>query len=607
MPTKQTKSQKQATNKAAESKQAKALKTGWEELSDRFNQITTTYANIPYDVMARAFTNANMQMANEPHIQNSRVKAISSLPADYTKEEIGEFLRRVYESEVPLRQTAETLAWTAYPFFKIIKTYADIPTYHHYVKPLYLDNETAKTEEFKREATLLDKFNRELMPEKICHTIVGKAMKQGKVFYAPRYEVDKAHNTVNHAFLQQLPEDWCMIIGENNISRWTISFNLMYFLNPGTSTAAYGDLFKPFLDDFNEMFIEKKTVDSRRYVYGSKDSGYSEPVKCKGGTIDFYPGNLKPNAEGDPQVFMQNGRWMYYVSLPIDKVWTFEIDDTTPAVASPLAGLFLTYAQEADYEATQLSLLMNPLIKIFTAETPYFTDNGATQADGFRMSPGMRTLFEQWFDDLMTAHNTAGTALFSMPATNIKSHDFAESANANDISSSFNRYAGTKAGLAALIPVDEDIKGGQVEASKLLESRYATATIYPQFERMMNIIYEKLNLKYSWEFVMFGTIFTDEMIRENAYKAIANGDISAHFVLSAMDGGSWLDKLSSMRAIKESGMLDMLIPPVTSYTMKQETNGGLPPQSTEGGRPKETSSDLSDAKEKAVDAGTREL
>ena len=121
------------------------------------------------------------------------------------------------------------------------------------------------------------------------------------------------------------------------------------------------------------------------------------------------------------------------------------------------------------------------------------------------------------------------------------------------------------------------------------------------------IIYEKLNLKYSWEFVMFGTIFTDEMIRENAYKAIANGDISAHFVLSAMDGGSWLDKLSSMRAIKESGMLDMLIPPVTSYTMKQEMNGGLPPQSTEGGRPKETSSDLSDAKEKAVDAGTREL
>lgn len=574
-------------------------------MSERFNQITTTYANIPYDQMAQAFTNANLAMANEPHIQNSRIKAISTLPADYTKEDIGEFLRTAYESEKPLRATAETLAWTAYPFFKIVKTYADIPTYHSYVKPLYLDGETAKTEEFKREAKLLDKFSREMMPEKVCHKIVGKAMKQGKVFYIPRYQVDKAHNTVDHAFLQQLPEDWCMIIGENNVSGWTISFNLMYFLTPGTSTAAYGDLFDPFLDDFNEMFQERKDIDPKRYIYGSKTT--AESVPCKGGKLNFYPGNVKPNATGSPRVFMQNGRWMYYVSLPIDKVWTFEIDDSTPAIASPLAGLFLTYAQMGDYEATQLSLLMNPLIKIFTAETPYFTDNGATAADGFRMSPGMRTLFEQWFDDLMAAHNTAGTALFSMPAMNIRSHDFAESANANEISSSFNRYAGTKAGLAALIPVDEDIKGGQVEASKLLESRYATATIYPQFCRMMNIIYEKLKLKYEWEFVMFGTIYTDDTIRDNAVKAIANGDISAHFVLAALDGGSWIDKISQMRAIKESGMLDMLIPPVTSYTMKQEMNGGLPPQSTEGGRPKEETSDMSDAKEKAVDAGEREV
>ena len=593
---------------------AAKIKTGWEQLSERFNQITTTYANIPYDQMAQAFTNANLAMANEPHIQNSRINAISTLPADYTKDEIGEFLRAVYESEKPLRATAETLAWTAYPFFKIIKTYADIPTYHSYVKPLYLDNETAKTEEFKREARLLDKFSREMMPEKVCHKIVGKAMKQGKVFCVPRYDVDKAHNTVSHAFLQQLPEDWCMIIGENNISGWTISFNLMYFLTPGTSTYAYGDLFDPFLDDFNEMFQEKKDIDPKRYVYGSKTTGC--PVQCKGGTIDFYPNNVKTNATGSPRVFMQNGRWMYYVSLPIDRVWTFEIDDSTPAVASPLAGLFLTYAQMGDYEATQLSLLMNPLIKIFTAETPYFTDNGATAADGFRMSPGVRTLFEQYFDDLMAAHNTAGTALFSMPASNIRSHDFAESANANEISSSFNRYAGTKAGLAALIPVDEDIKGGQVEASKQLESRYATATIYPQFCRMMNIIFEKLKLKYEWEFVMFGTIYTDDTIRDNAVKAIANGDISAHFVLAALDGGSWLDKISQMRAIKESGLLDLLTPPATSYTLS--TGGGTNGKtvnttktsvsvSGDVGRPKEETSDISDAKEKSVDAGIREV
>lgn len=581
------------------------IQTGWEALSKKFNEISTTYANIPYGQMMTAFTNANLQMLNEPHIQNNRIKAISSLPSDYTKDEIGDFLRDAYESEHPLRQIAETLSWTVYPFYKIVKTYADIPTYNHYTKPVYIDGEAAKTKEFRREAALLDKFSREINPKKSAHEIVGKAMKQGKVFYIPRYDVDKTHNRVNYAFLQQLPEDWCMLIGQNNISGWTVSFNMMYFLQPGTSTLAYGDLFAPYLDDFNEMFKSKRTIDDRRYVYGSENKAQ---VECKGRTLDFYPDNVKANAAGSPKVFEQNGRWMYYVSLPIERVWTFEIDDSTPAVASPLAGLFLTYGQQADYEATQLSLLMNPLIKIFTATTPYFQDNGATAGDGFRMSPGMRDFFEEEFDLLMTAHNTAGTALFSMPALDIKSHDFAESANANDISSSFNRYAGTKAGLAALIPVDDDIKAGQVEASKLLESRYATATIYPQYMRMMNTIYESLNLKYDWEFVMFGTIFTDDTIRDNAQKAIANGDISAHFVLSALDGQSWLDKLAMMSAIKESGLLDLLTPPQTSYT--QSAKGGATesePKSDTGGRPKAVTTEISEAKEKSVDAGNSDL
>ena len=217
-------------------------------------------------------------------------------------------------------------------------------------------------------------------------------------------------------------------------------------------------------------------------------------------------------------------------------------------------------------------------------------------------------MFQQWFDELMAAHNTGGTALFSMPASNIKSHDFAESANANDISSSFNRYAGTKAGLAALIPVDEDIKGGQVEASKLLESRYATATIYPQYMRMMNTIYESLKLKYDWEFVMFGTIFTDDTIRDNAQKAIANGDISAHFILAALDDQSWLDKLSMMTAIKESGLLELLTPPQTSYT--QSAKSGTTesePKSDTGGRPKTEITEMSESKEKYIDAGLSEV
>ena len=211
--------------------------------------------------------------------------------------------------------------------------------------------------------------------------------------------------------------------------------------------------------------------------------------------------------------------------------------------------------------------------------------------------------FETLFDMLMSRNNTGGTALYSAPLQNITSHDFSESANANEISESFNRYGMEKAGLSGLIPVAEDVKAGQVEKSALLESRFTTATIYPQFSRMMNHIYKSLNLNYDWEFVMFGTIYTDDKIRENAQSALSNGDTSAHFILSALDGSSWIDKMSMMHVINESGILDMLTPPQTSYTQSKGSDTG--------GRPKKTieeiaSGDGGESTEATIDSGGAE-
>lgn len=556
----------------------------------RLNEMIGSYANaVGMDGVFAAFTRAGYGYANQPQVQNSRVKGISSLPAEFTKEDLGEFLRNPYDSEQPLRQTSEILRWTAYPYFKITKTYQDIPTYRYYAKPLYLKGEEAKTQEFKREAVLIDKINKTLRPELQAHKITGEALTQGKVFYYPRYAVDKVHNSVKYFFMQQLPEDWTLPIGFNSVSGTTVSFNMMYFMQMGTDVRQFGDLFLPYLDDFNDMFVEPKDTKPKGTViyasYGGKEN-----------RVNFYPSNVKKNAVGNPTVFQQDGRWFYWVSLPIDKIWTFGIDDTTMAMASPLSGLLMTYGQQSDYEAAQLSLLLNPLIKIFTGEIPYFESQGTTTEDGFRLSLGARAMFEGFFNSLMASTNTSGTAMFTAPVDNIKSHDYPESANANKVASSFNEYATEKSGLAAIIPI-ADPKAGQANLSALLESRYSEC-IYRQFERMMDTIYKKLNLRYEWAFTFFGSIYTEEAIRKNALSAIANGDISAHFILAALDGQSWLDKLSMMSAIKESGMLDSLIPPVTSYTMKQDTNGGLSPQA---GRPQNEG--ITDGNEKSADSG----
>ena len=53
-------------------------------------------------------------------------------------------------------------------------------------------------------------------------------------------------------------------------------------------------------------------------------------------------------------------------------------------------------------------------------------------------------------------------------------------------------------------------------------------------------------------------------------------------------------------AVNESGLLDRLIPPITSYTMKQEYSG-LPPRADEGGRPAASDTDIADGVGEASD------
>lgn len=527
---------------------------------ERWNRIAEQYGSLGFDSLYEAFSRAGNEWRNQPQINNARIKAINPLPADYTKEQLGEFLTSPQTSEIPLRQIAQVLRWTAYPFQKLVKSYADMLTFRHYVKPLYVDGTTATSEEFKREWRLVDKISKKFKVEENGHQAAEQALTSGKVFYTLRSNIDKVHNKVNYIFLQQLPQDWCLPIGFNSISKYTISFDMMYFLQPGTDYRQFGDLFEPFIDDFNAIFAspEEDTEVGRKYVYATK---------IKSGKREFYVDlkKVNGNAAGKPQMFMQNGRWCYYVSLPIDRVWTFEIDDSTAIVATPLAGLLQTFAQQADYEAAQLSLVVNPLIKIFTGSIPYHNTDNATIDDAYKLSLGGRAMFQAFWNSLMAMTHTGGTALYTAPVEDIKSHDFVESSNANEVSSSFLQYGLEKSGLAGLIPATSTPHAGVEEYSAKLESRFADR-IYRTLEKMYNHLISTLNLKQEWEMTIFGSVYLDGTIRAEALKLLDKGDLSQHFILAALDNMSVLDRLSLSHAVKGSGLLDLLIPPATAYT-----------------------------------------
>ena len=455
--------------------------------------------------------------------------------------------------------------------------------------PQYIESDAAKQDEFLREWRLVDKAVKKLGVEEFGHQVTGQAGNQGKVFYILRSNIDKVHNRVNYIFPQQLPSNWCKIIGFNNVSKYTVSFDMMYFTQIGRDWTQYGNLFEPFIKDFMSVFSqpEKEQGVGSRFVYAKE-----QRVNINGKEYYFDPLRVNKNGEGSPEMFQQNGRWCYYVSLPIDRVWTFELDDTTAIVVSPFAGLMQTFAQQADYEAAQLSLIMNPLIKIFTGEIPYDTSPNAKTEDSYKLSVSGRALFERYWWELMAKTHTGGAGFYTAPVVNIKSHDFSESANANDVSSSFNTYSMEKAGLTALIPVIDNPHQGMAEYSGKLESRFAER-IYRTLEKAFNYFISTLNLKYEWSLHLFGSVYLDDIIRSNALKQLDKGDTTQHFILAALDGVSVLDRLSMSNVIKGCGLLDMLTPPATSYTMSTKTA----PKSDTGGAPTKTKTEIIETKQ----------
>ena len=565
----------------------------------RLRELAAQYGDLPMDAVSSAFMRAasNTYTRNNPYIQNRRVKAISSLPVNYSKDKVAEMLTAPDGNEQGLRQVAHALEWTAYPLFHTRKVYTEMLTYHSYIAPEYATEEEAKREDFLREWQLLDKLRKTLDPKATAHEIAGQVLQEGKVFYYPRISVDKPHNKVNHAFLPQLPSDWVKIVGFNNVSKYTVAMNLMYFMQPGTDPLQFGDLLLPYLDDFYASAERAPEGTGKRVIFAARDrvdlNVLEQRRKQTGGRL-----------AGDPEVYSKNGRWFYWVTLPVDKIFTFEADDVSRNAISPLAGLYLSLVQMAQYEQIQLELVQNPLIALFTGEIPYKDKSEITSTeDDYRLSDAGRRLFEYLWYQMLTESNTSGIGWFTAPVENIKMHQLAEAPSATKISAAGYSYAMNKAGLSAIVPTTEDPKAGIAQISLQIEGKFAEC-VYRGYERMMTAIMDKLNLKYSWRFSLFGTLSTEEKRMEEAKQGMTLGILPQTIIYMAMNDLSLLDDLSISNAIKASGIMDKRLPLVTSYNAKQ-SESGLPPQAAHdlnpGGRPKGDGTVTSEGQEADID------
>ena len=244
------------------------------EIFERFKALSSQYGDMPIGNIISAFTRATegKWTVKNPYIQNQRIKEIQSLPKDYTKDQLVEMLRNPGSNERPLREIAHALEYTAYPLQHLRHVYQEMLTYHNYTFPRFSEDVDAAQKNFWREWRLIEKLRTMLNPKEYAHQITGQALVEGKVFYYPRISIDKAHNKINYAFMQQLPSNWTKIVGFNNISGYTIAFNMFYFLQPGTTPEQFGDLFTPYIDQFDEVLNKPPKGLGTKIVYAEKQS-----------------------------------------------------------------------------------------------------------------------------------------------------------------------------------------------------------------------------------------------------------------------------------------------------------------------------------------------
>lgn len=562
------------------------------QIFEKLRTMAAENQGMPMSAISTAFAGINAGrygMAN-PYIQNRRVKQISSLPVNFTKDKVGEMLTAPYDNEQPLRQVSHILEYTAYPLFHIRKTYQNLLTYHSYVMPRMVSGADTKKEDFLREWKLTEKLREEFKPKENAHQIVGQVGVEGKVFYYPRYSVDKSHNKVNYAFMQQLPSDWTKITGYNNVSKYTVAFNMMYFLQPGCVPEQFGELFLPYLYDFGSV-VQKPEGTGTSVVFAQKtriDMQKFQRIQAMG------------DMPGTPDVYYQNGRWYYWVYLPVDSVFPFEADDVSRTAISPFAGLFLNMLQLAQMEQIQLELIQNPLVSLLHGEIPYRDDKAASAEDQYKLSNAGRMLFEAIWYDMLQANNTSGIGLYLAPVENMKLESLSEAPSAMDIVKQGYSDTMSQAGMGAIIPLGDDPKAGTAQISLQIESKFMQ-TVYRDFERMMNAILKKLNLKYDWKFVMFGDIAEDEKTLERCMKGMEHGILPDTILYNALLDRSMLDDLCLSDAVYNSGILDKRIPLVTSYNMGSNSKSKAITEEKSPGRPKGDGSVTADGSETMID------
>lgn len=514
-----------------------------------------------------------------PFLQNQRIKNIYTHAKTYSKQNISAFLEDPGNHERELRGLGWANSSAQQIYYTMLRRSADIPVYNYFLVPELFDQDsTYGGNKFKAESRLVEDWLELFNIPNTFKTMAMEVKREGKSSYLLRNKFigEGTNKKPGFCTLQKMPTEWVKITGKSQLG-FTISFNMLYFLNIANNPSDFGEFMVEAWSDMvnkgvvvidNKSNIRTFDVDAAKsytFSYGGNQYTTSIEVLSKG----------------------KQSNYLFWLRMPFDICYTFGSDNSHPWVAPDTMGLMLKLQELTDYGQLAGLIASTPLTAVLTGEIETIPNPRAGKNESVyapEVLEGYMTQFNQ-----ATSTNVEA---WLWPAKNIKLQQLSADVNSSDILSEATQNFVETAGEGGLTIVTDKPNVAQVNVAKQLaasQQRYVTL----QFENVMNyILQHKLGFEFKWKICIWGDIFNLENDKKYLKEIVANGNMALLPKLMSAEGISMRDTKAIIEYIKT---LDFYKDFVT-YTQLKNAELGLKAQ-------KEAAQQQADSKTEGTGAG----
>ena len=340
----------------------------WERVCKNFNDSAGTSMIMP--VMDK-WNRLN------PFLQNQRIKNVYTQAREFGKADISEFLANPGNSEKPLRALSWANSSSQQIYYNILRRSCDIPLYNYYVIPDLLESDSNyKKEDFVNEDHFVQDWLETFNIKNTFKTIALEVKREGKSSYLLRNKVSGVgkSRTTEFCTLQKMPTDWVKITGKGMLG-YTISFDMMYFMNVANSPLFFGEFITAVWEDMITNGVVKANLTENgvvsSYSFDPQDTWITEnDGKIREYSFTYAGKEYKPVIEipTNKSKSKVNQRYLFWIELPYDIVYTFASDNSHPWMAPDTMGLMLKMQELTDYCQLAGLIASTPLTAVLTGE-----------------------------------------------------------------------------------------------------------------------------------------------------------------------------------------------------------------------------------------------